>query len=232
MHRVAEAIAERLRGVPSRDVPARLCGLAVELLPVVGASVSLCGWGLPLRVGASDAAAAGLAETQATLGDGPCVSAVHHIAPVLARDLTAGRDARRWPVFAQQATAAGVRAAYSIPLGSGTVCLGTLDLYGAEPGELFDADLRTARLLAAMVTLALVALPRAPEGTGPRTAWLNGLAADHDEIPQAVGMIMAQLRVPPDEALDLLRAHAFACGRTALEVAHDMVRRRTCLDRV
>ncbi len=85
---------------------------------------------MPVRMGASDAAAARLAEIQATLGDGPSLYAAQAGAPVLASDLTADRAARRWPVFAQQAAEAGVRAVYSVPLGDDAVCVGTLDLYG------------------------------------------------------------------------------------------------------
>ncbi|WP_445524675.1 GAF domain-containing protein [Streptomyces cyslabdanicus] len=97
---------------------------------MTGASVSPRGDGMPVRMGASDAAAARLAEIQATLGDGPSLYAAQAGAPVLASDLTADRAARRWPVFAQQAAEAGVRAVYSVPLGDDAVCVGTLDLYG------------------------------------------------------------------------------------------------------
>lgn len=105
--RAADAIVRGVRGVEPGEVPGRLCEVAVELLPVVGASVSLRSEGMPVQLSASSAQAARLAQIQATLGDGPCQSALHDAAPVLACDLTTGRDAGRWPVFAQQATEAG-----------------------------------------------------------------------------------------------------------------------------
>jgi ANTAR domain-containing protein/GAF domain-containing protein len=224
VQRVDEAIVERLRGTAPWAAPGRVCALAVELLPVTGASVSLCVGGLPVRIGASDDAAAGMAELQTTLGDGPCLYAARIAAPVLARDLTAVPAVLRWPVFAHQATAAGVRAVTSIPLGVEPVCVGTLDLYGPEPGDLDGDDLHTAVVLAGVLTSALVALPRPEEGTDSfGGGGLSGLTADHDQIHRAVGMIMAQLRVPADEALDRLRGYAFARGRTVLDVAHDLV---------
>ncbi|MGW4818597.1 GAF and ANTAR domain-containing protein [Streptomyces sp. NPDC004227] len=237
----ADVIAEGVRGVPAAEVPCRLCAVAVELLPVTGASVSLRGNGMPVRMGASDAVAARLAEIQATLGDGPSMYAAEAGAPVLASDLTAGRDARRWPVFAQQAAEVGVRAVYSVPLGDDAVCVGTLDLYGDVPHELSGRELHTARLVAGVMTLALMSLPLdendaayeadvTGDGAG-QASWLRAVAAEQDEVYQAIGMIMAQLGVGADEALALLRAHAFAESRTALDVAHEVITHRKRFDR-
>ncbi|MFJ7335563.1 GAF and ANTAR domain-containing protein [Streptomyces sp. NPDC101116] len=230
--RAADAIARGMRGAEPGEVPGRLCEVAVELLPVTGASVSLRSEGMPVQLSASSEQAAHLAQIQATLGDGPCQSALEDGAPVLACDLTTGRDAGRWPVFAQQATEAGVRAVYAVPLGSGPVCVGTLDLYRDRPGGLTDRELHLARVVAGVMTVALMALPHGDEpGTPGGGDWLSGLAADHDEVYQAVGMIMAQLGVAADDALARLRADAFAHGRTALEVARDVIAHRTRFDR-
>ncbi|MET9813488.1 GAF and ANTAR domain-containing protein [Streptomyces sp. NPDC006355] len=230
--RAADAIARGVRGAEPAEVPGRLCEVAVELLPVTGASVSLRSDGMPVRLSASSAHAAHLAEIQATLGDGPCQSALAAGEPVLACDLTSGRDAGRWPVFAQQATAAGVRAVYAVPLGSDAVCVGTLDLYRDRPGGLTDRQLHVALLVAGVMTVALMALPREAEAEAQGgEPWLSGLAADHHEVYQAVGMIMAQLGVGADDALARLRGDAFARGRTALDVARDVIAHRRSFDR-
>ncbi|MEU9166807.1 GAF and ANTAR domain-containing protein [Streptomyces sp. NPDC048420] len=222
--RATDVIADGVRGADAAEIPGRLCAAAVKLLPVVGASVSLRSNGMPVQLSSSSDQAARLSEIQATLGDGPCVYAATIGAPVLADDLTDGRDARRWPVFAQEATAVGVRAVYSMPLGNDAVCVGTLDLYRDTPGALATSELRTAELVAGVMTVALMALPgreeNGPEGDEP---WLSGLATDYDEVYQAVGMIMVQLGVGADEALARLRAHAFAHDRTAVEVARDVI---------
>ncbi|MEV5433708.1 GAF and ANTAR domain-containing protein [Streptomyces sp. NPDC052701] len=221
-----------MRDAAPREVPGRLCEVAVELLPVTGASVSLRSDGMPVQLGASSERAAYVAQIQATLGDGPCQRALETGGPVLACDLTAGQDAHRWPVFAQQATAAGVRAVYALPLGSDSVCVGTLDLYRDTPGGLTGRQLRVAQLVAGVMTVALMALSQ-EEGHEPQAGepWLSGLAADHDEVHQAIGMIMAQLGVSTDEALARLRGDAFARGRTVLDVARDVVAHRTRFDR-
>ncbi|WP_371670202.1 GAF and ANTAR domain-containing protein [Streptomyces sp. NBC_00289] len=230
--RAADVIAEGVRGASPAEMPGRLCTVAVKLLPVVGASISLRADGMPIQLSASDDQAAHLSEVQATLGDGPCVYAASIGAPVLASDLTIGRDARRWPVFAQQATAVGVQAVYSIPLGNDAVCVGTLDLYRATTGTLTNPELRTALLVSSVMTMALMALPQEADNEAEgEAAWLSGLATDHDEVYQAVGMIMVQSGIGADEALALLRAHAFAHNRTALELAHDVVSHRKRFDR-
>jgi hypothetical protein len=227
----ADIIAEGVRGARPGEVPGRLCDVAVELLPVTGASASLRSDGVPVRLCASSRQASYVAEIQATLGDGPCVHAAATCAPVLACDLTSGDDARRWPVYAQQATAAGVRAVYALPLGNDAVCVGTLDLYRDTPGRLTDRQLHTAQLVAGVMTVALMALPHGEEHDLPgEETWLSGLATEHDEVYQAVGMIMAQLGVGADEGLARLRGHAFASGRTALDVARDVVAHRKRFD--
>ncbi|MBR8642726.1 GAF and ANTAR domain-containing protein [Streptomyces tuirus] len=230
--RATDAIARGVRGAEPGEVPGRLCEVAVELLPVTGASVSLRSDGMPVQVSASSAHAAHLAQIQATLGDGPCQSAVEDGAPVLACDLTSGRDADRWPVFAQQATAAGVRAVYAVPLGSDALCVGTLDLYRDRPGGLTDRQLCVAGLVAGVMTVALMSLPRGEEaGSRDGEAWLSGLAGDHDEVYQAVGMIMAQLGVGADDALARLRGDAFAHGCTVVEAARDVIAHRRRFER-
>ncbi|MGV9449918.1 GAF and ANTAR domain-containing protein [Streptomyces sp. NPDC003635] len=214
-------------GTGPGEIPRRLCAVAVELLPVTGASVSLHDDDMPVQLCASDARAAYATDIQATLGDGPCQSAARSRRPVLACDLTEGRDAERWPVFAEEAAEIGVRATYSLPLGDDVVCVGTLDLYRDTPGELTADELRTARALAGALTIALAELTHgAGDAALDQTGWLGGLATEQDTVYQAIGMIMAQLGVGAHEALALLRARAFAQSRTAAEVARDVVEHR------
>lgn len=226
--RAVGAIAAGLRGAGPAEAPERLCAVAVDLLPVDGASVSLRGDSMPLQLAASGGRAARLAQLQATLGDGPCHHVLRTGAPVLARDLEDGSCADRWPVFSQQALGSGVRAVYALPLGSAAVCVGTLDLYRASPGSLTAHQMHVALLVAGVMTVALTDLPYDARDAGD--GWLSGLAADHDRVHQAVGMIMAQLGVGADEALARLRGDAFAHDLTVLEAALDVVARRRRFD--
>ncbi|MGC5567629.1 GAF and ANTAR domain-containing protein [Streptomyces sp. FR-108] len=229
--RVTEAFTALASSSQVQRVPELLCGACVDLLPVTGASISITGNRTARALWcASDATAAFLAEAQYTLGDGPCQSALDRAAPVLAPDLTGGPDARRWPVFAQQAVELGVRAVFSLPLGAGALAIGTLDLYRDTAGALSPRDLRIALLVRDAVTFAVLNLEAAWDGLSSTdeagvASWVDAAEADHIEVHQAVGMVMVQLGADPEQALDRLRAHAFAEGLTITEVAQEVLAR-------
>ncbi|MEW2412489.1 GAF and ANTAR domain-containing protein [Streptomyces sp. NPDC046866] len=230
LKRLSRVLADSLAGTAGIDAPAVLCRACVDLLDVTGASVSLSGdndaqtlwW-------SSDPVAGRLAEAQYTLGDGPCRSALVLAAPVLAADLTGGTDARRWPVFAQQAVALGVRAVFSIPLAAAGLAVGTLDLYRDRPGPLSERDRSFAFPAADAITTALLAL-EAQALPGGEAAWLDAAESDHEEVHQATGMIMVLLDLNPQQALSRLRAHAFTQGQSVSEAAREVLAGRVRFD--
>ncbi|MEW2565528.1 GAF and ANTAR domain-containing protein [Streptomyces sp. NPDC047070] len=229
--RVTDAFTSLASSSEVRRVPELLCAACVDLLPVTGASISITGSRTARALWcASDDTAARLAEAQYTLGDGPCQSALDRAAPVLAPDLTQGPDARRWPVFAHQAVELGVRAVFSLPLGAGALAIGTLDLYRDIAGALSARDLRIALLVRDAVTFAVLNLEAASDdfvsaNEAGVASWVDAAEADHIEVHQAVGMVMVQLGVDPEQALDRLRARAFSEGRTVTEVAQKVLAR-------
>lgn len=54
-------------------------------------------------------------------------------------------------------------------------------------------------------------------------AWSELNTITRAEVSQATGMLVGQLDVDPAEALVRLRAHAYATGRSATEVARDIL---------
>lgn len=156
-------------------MPAALCRACVDLMDITGASVSLVGEDVDTRTlwWSSDDVAGRLAEAQYTLGDGPCLTVVTLVAPVLAGDLTSGADAARWPVFAQQAVGLGVRAVFSLPLGSSAIAIGSLDLYRDRAGPLSERDRSFAFAAADAITTAMLALQAGDAGTGMDGSWLR-----------------------------------------------------------
>ncbi|WP_236053964.1 GAF and ANTAR domain-containing protein [Streptomyces musisoli] len=236
--RVSETLAAAARGADDpQAVPSALCAACVRLLPISGASVSISGGtGIRMTWCASDRVSARLAELQYTVGDGPCQSALDEGAPIIAADLSRGPDARRWPIFAHEAVGLGVRAVFSLPLGVSGAAVGTLDLYSHRSGGLAEPDLRTALWVRDAVTFALMNLQAGDHGgtgedTGEDTenevaSWVAASEADHTEVYQAVGMVMVQLDVDPEQSLDRLRARAYAEGRTVSQVARDVLARR------
>ncbi|HZU57327.1 MAG TPA: ANTAR domain-containing protein [Actinocrinis sp.] len=228
---MARSVLASIRGVPPDEIPARLCALCTELLPVTGASISLMAQAAARRLlCSSDEVARQLAEVQYTLGDGPGLHAFSIGAPVFAADLTKGEDARRWPVFALRALETGAEAVFAFPLGIGAIAAGTLDLYRDSPGTLSETETAAALLIADAATLGVLRLYAGRgeteyiEGNGDMD-WLGG-ESDHDEVHQATGMVMIQCDVGAEEALLMLRARAFANGISLPALARDVVERR------
>jgi hypothetical protein len=93
-------------------------------------AVYLVGTAQPLEV--AGAVGDEIAELQATVGEGPVSEALRQNQPVFASDLAGGWSARRWPVFAPAAAAAGVAAVFVIPLTLGRDRAGRL---GDLPGR-------------------------------------------------------------------------------------------------
>ncbi|MCZ0988502.1 ANTAR domain-containing protein [Streptomyces diastatochromogenes] len=110
-------------------------------------------------------------------------------------------------------------------LGVGGTAIGTLDLYCDRAGGLSEPDLRTALWVRDAMTDALTGLRPTGE-EGDVASWVHGSQADHTEVHQAVGMVMVQLDVDPEQALDRMRARAFAEGRTVTQVARKVLARK------
>ncbi|MFJ9816855.1 GAF and ANTAR domain-containing protein [Streptomyces sp. NPDC101151] len=231
--RVGEVLvaAARAAGDPRR-IPDALCEEGVRLLPVTGASVSISGGrGVQMTWCATDRVAARLAELQYTVGDGPGQTALDRGAPVLAADLAGRRDACRWPIFAHEAVGLGVSAVFSLPLGVSDAVIGTLDLYCDRVGGLSEPDLRIALWVRDAVTCALLDLRSTCAGTEEGAvdevaSWVGASGAGHTEVHRAVGMVMVQLDADPEQALDRMRARAFAEGRTISQIARKVLARR------
>lgn len=209
----------------------RLCTVLVRVLPATGAGITL--WA-PGGMGGGIAAHAGpgtreLEELQFTLGEGPCIEACSTRRVVLEPDL-AGRGTRRWPGYGPAASEAGASAVFAFPLGAGSGCVGSLDVYRAAEGSLSPAALRRGFWFAE-IALQLVLNGQSHATPGALPPGLDDALAYRLEVYQAQGMITVDLGVSLAEAMLRLRAYAFAVNRPVGEVAHDIVDGRLWLDR-
>ncbi len=198
-----------------------LCNTCVSQLGVSGTSIALIiGGHDPGVIAASDERAAALVDLQFTLGEGPAIDAYESRQPVLEPDLA---RARRWPAFVPEATAAGVESIFALPMQVGHARFGALTLHRDQPGPLGGlADALVIADTASEITLCLQA--QVPPGSLHEV--VEQLVAQRNVVHQATGMILVQLEVSAAEALVALRAHAYAIGRPAGEVAADVVARR------
>ena len=105
-------------------------------------------------VAASSERVADLEAFQAQRQQGPCHTCYLEGQPVDVPDLAAA--AARWPEFAAVAAKAGVASVHAVPMRLRDDVVGALNLFGAEPGRLNEADLRLAQALADVATIALI----------------------------------------------------------------------------
>ena len=123
---------------------------------------------------------------------------------------------------------AGAAAVFAFPLVMGAIRVGVLGLYRKTAGSLSPGALADV-LVCVDAALLLVLNSRA--GTDGGDGWPgDGWSDDHSQVYQAMGMVSAQRVVGLEEALALLRAHAFAHDLTLDEVAAAVVTRRLRLD--
>jgi GAF domain-containing protein len=225
------AAVDGRRGIDAAD---RLCEACVVLLDIDAATISLVFDGASSgTLGSSGAPARIYDELQFTLGEGPCLESVARRIPILAVDLADPRE-MRWPAYGPAMLAYQIRGVYAIPIVVAGEFVGALDLFCAQPGPLSDEDLTGAVAAAELAVIPLLDLMDADlqaAVTDPNSsAWEELNALSRAEVSQATGMLVAQLNVEPAEALIRLRAHAYATGRSATDVARDILDRRLRLE--
>lgn len=226
--------AAAMRGAsPGRDTADRICHACVDLLEVDGAAISLVHVGSAQGTfGSSSPLSRRLDEFQFTFGEGPCLDSVRQAAPVQVADLGDPAE-RRWPAYAGAVLGEGVRAVYALPVAISRTFVGALDLFRSAPGQLAGADLTGGLLAAELAALPLLDLMHADRDWAAITdgdPWVELASLERVEVYQATGMIIGRLGIGPAEALVRLRAHAFAHGMTASEVAWAIVRRELMLE--
>jgi GAF domain-containing protein len=138
-------------------------------------------------------------DDQYQRGDGPCLEAARTGQVVVVQDLA---EEKRWDGFPAAAMAGGVRGIYAHPLQIGDMA-GAMNFYAHEPGLFPPPVQRVAMQFAEPARLLL-------EGVLQRLsqdeviAQLNDAITSRTVIGQATGIIMAQRRCGPDEALNVL----------------------------
>lgn len=206
---------------PSWDLSAPF----VAALGVAGAVVSTLGDPLGSElVSATDPTAARVGEIQVDLGEGPGWEALATHYPVLLADLPNHRSAV-WPVAWQAFQELNVGSVFAFPLRVAGIDLGAITLHCEDPVSLTDRQITDAALLATILARqvlrrGLLAAERPEEEASPVDSVFS-----RREVHQATGMVLAQLGVPPDDALLVIRGHAFATGRPVRDVALDIIDR-------
>jgi hypothetical protein len=206
----------------------------VALLGVDAAAISLVFDGTTSgTLGSSGAHARECDELQFILGEGPCLDSVTRRAPVLVIDLADPKDAH-WPVYGPAMLDLHVRGVYAMPIVVAGEYVGALDLFRTRPGVLDGDEFSGAIVAAELAGVPLLDIldgdMHAAVADPSSSAWAELHALSRAEVSQATGMLVAQLDVEPAEALVRLRARAYASGRSATDVARDILDRRLRLE--
>jgi GAF domain-containing protein len=229
-HQLLAAVDGR-RGVDAAD---RLCEACVSLLDVDAAAISLVFDGASSgTLGASGRSARRYDELQFVFGEGPCLDSVNQRIPILVVDL-ADPTETRWSAYGPAMLANLIRGVYAIPVVLAGEFVGALDLFRAQPGPLPDEQLVGAVAAAELATIPLMDLLdgdlQSAVSDPHSNAWAELNVLSRAEVSQATGMLVAQLEVEPAEALIRLRAHAYATGRSATDLARAILDHRVKLE--
>jgi hypothetical protein len=201
----------------------RLCWACLDILHVDGAAITIVTDGSTRTTLAStDATAERLDDLQDIVGEGPVPDA-QTSGQIVAAEIGDVVQSR-WPLFVPAAfKAVGDVRVIAVPIGPGSDVFGVLMLYQSKSRPL-GHDPAIVRFLANAIGAALLREPAPnPEAADVSVSdtW-SGRAAVH----QATGMVIAQLGVKPDDALAILRAHAYAHEKSMRAIAQDVLERR------
>jgi len=184
-------------------------------------------------LGSSGGSARVYDELQFTFGEGPCLDCVAIGSPVLVTDLASSSEIR-WPAYGPAMLGHQIRGIFAIPVVLAGAYVGALDLFRTHPGGLAADHLAGAFVAAELAGIPLLDLIssdlQAAVNDPDSDAWVEFNALSRAEVSQATGMLVGQLDIEPAEALVRLRAHAYATGRSATDVARDILDRRLNLD--
>jgi len=201
-----------------RHLADRLCDAARLILNATGASIAVQDGPTRLALSATDDRARAFEDLQDVLGQGPCITAFSATAPV-----TTTLDDQpdpRWPEFSRTAwQRVGPATIQAIPMRPAGQQFGVLAAYFTDGGPTQSDE--SALFLAAAIGAALLRDPELTSDADADSRW-----SARAEVHQATGMVVVQLRVSPDDALAILRAHAYAHDASLADIAHLVVTRR------
>jgi phage FluMu protein gp41 len=205
-----------------------LCAAGLDVLGVTGVGIMLSSGTRLDSVAVSDDTTGEVEAMELMVGEGPCLDAFRTRTPCFDADLADERTVT-WTAFREGALAAGVHAAFGFPVVVADDCIGVLNCYRDTAGELTTEQVADAQVVADVSGRTIVAWQAdAPPGT---LAWQLEKSGNYSvAVHQAVGRVSVQAAVAVDDAMAMLRAHAFADDRTIVDVASDVLSGRLRFD--
>ncbi len=159
--------------------------------------------------------------------EGPCLEAYATGEPVVHPDLAAAFD--RWPRFAPEAMDAGFRSVDALPLRLRSATIGALNLFGASPGGMSEADHRIARAMGDVAAIAIIQ-SQIVRQSETRAGQLQHALDSRVAIEQAKGMVAQRLGYDMDRAFAAIRSYARSHRRHLTDVAAEIIAGTLSLD--
>lgn len=156
-------------------------------------------------------------------GGGPCVEAVEHGVETIVKDL---REEARWPEWAANAGRLGFRSAAAAPGDAGDGIQLALNVYGRDVDAFGPDEMARVRVYAEEAARAL-RLAYALAEQAALAEQLESALASRSTIDQAVGVIMAQNKIPAEEAFAILKAASQHRNVKLREVASALIENLT-----
>ncbi len=195
----------------------------VELLEVDAAGLLLADAHEVLQLVAASTEQARVVELfQIQHDEGPCLDCYRTGQPVIVSDISADEAADSWPRFATAAAKMGFAAVHAIPMRLRDQVIGTLNLFGTSPHCLDPAVARAARALVDVATIGILQERATREQeivAGQLRVTLNSRVI----IEQAKGILAERMRVSPDQAFTVIRAHSRTHNYPLTQLAADVI---------
>jgi ANTAR domain-containing protein len=199
----------------------RLCRSATRVLGGDGAAITLAYTDLErVTLCTTDDVALTIEEAQDVMGQGPGPDAYRSGEYVRLELSPRGGADPRWPLLeSAELSALAPAVVHAVPLKERRDDpIGVLTVY--QRGEDSRIDVDSALVLGQVLAAALLA-DGPTQHDGDHAEW-----TERAEVHQATGMVVAQLGVPPSDAIALIRAHAYSHGQSVNRSAHAVVTRQ------
>jgi GAF domain-containing protein len=186
---------------------------ALQALGCSYAGIAVAGRGRRSEIPAvTDPVVAGIYQAQLTTGNGPMTVCMTERVPVLVTD-TALDD--RWPEWAAQVRALGVRSVFDVPLETAAGTVGVMGLYSDRPDAFTADDQAIAHVLARHATVAIA--------NARHDATLMQAIDARKLVGQAMGILMERFDLDSDRAFELLKRYSQDNNLKLRDVAEHLV---------
>ncbi len=186
---------------------------ALHALDCSYAGVAIAGRGRKPEIPAvTDPVVAEIYRAQLISRNGPMTACMNEGAPILVID-TARDD--RWPEWAAQVRALGVRSVFDVPLKTAAGTVGVMGLYSDRPDAFSTDDQAIAHILARHATVAIA--------NARHDATMVQAIDARKLVGQAMGILMERFDLDSDRAFEVLKRYSQDNNLKLRDVAQNLV---------